>query len=42
MRFHDLGLQDLTRRHFFENCAVGAGAIGLATLMQSEDRKSVV
>ncbi|WP_417380972.1 DUF1501 domain-containing protein [Gimesia sp.] len=38
MSLNDLGLQELTRRHFFENCAVGAGAIGLAALMQSEQQ----
>lgn len=36
MSFNDLMLRDQTRRHFFENCGIGAGAIGLATLMQSE------
>tara|TARA_R110002111_G_scaffold256015_1_gene322682 strand:+ start:24290 stop:25717 length:1428 start_codon:yes stop_codon:yes gene_type:complete len=36
MSFNDLLLRDQTRRHFFENCGVGAGAIGLAALMQSE------
>lgn len=38
MNFDDLMLRDQTRRHFFENCAMGAGAIGLASLMQSEQR----
>lgn len=38
MILNDLMLRDQTRRHFFENCAVGAGAIGLASLMQSEQR----
>ncbi|WP_298867415.1 DUF1501 domain-containing protein [uncultured Gimesia sp.] len=36
MSFDDLMLRDQTRRHFFETCGIGAGAIGLATLMQSE------
>ena len=38
MSFNDLLLRDQTRRHFFENCGVGAGAIGLAALMQSEQQ----
>lgn len=38
MSFDDLVLREQTRRHFFENCAVGAGAIGLAALMQEEQR----
>ena len=38
MNLNDLMLRDQTRRHFFENCAVGAGAIGLASLLQSEQR----
>lgn len=38
MSFEDLVLREQTRRHFFENCAVGAGAIGLAALMQHERR----
>ena len=38
MNFDDLMLRDQTRRHFFENCAMGAGAIGLASLIQSEQR----
>lgn len=38
MSLNDLMLRDQTRRHFFENCGVGAGAIGLAALMQSEKR----
>ena len=36
MSINDLMLREQTRRHFFENCGIGAGAIGLATLMQSE------
>lgn len=38
MSMEDLVLREQTRRHFFENCAVGAGAIGLAALMQNEQR----
>lgn len=36
MSIDDIMLRDQTRRHFFENCGIGAGAIGLASLMQSE------
>ncbi|WP_339731245.1 DUF1501 domain-containing protein [uncultured Gimesia sp.] len=36
MSLDDLVLREQTRRHFFENCAVGAGAIGLAALLQNE------
>ncbi len=36
MSFNSWALRDQTRRHFFENCGIGAGAIGLASLMQSE------
>ncbi|QDT44920.1 hypothetical protein Pan241w_50360 [Gimesia alba] len=38
MSFDDLVLRDQTRRHFFENCAVGAGAMGLAALLQNEQQ----
>ncbi|QDV53043.1 DUF1501 domain-containing protein [Gimesia fumaroli] len=38
MSFDDLVLREQTRRHFFENCAVGAGAMGLAALLQNEQR----
>lgn len=38
MSFDDFVLREQTRRHFFENCAVGAGAMGLAALLQNEQR----